>query len=51
MIASHQSGAAIMKEFSPRNLKYMGAFAEAWPDYDFVQQAVAQLPWAIIWCF
>lgn len=34
-----------MKGFSPRNLKYMGAFAEAWPDYDFVQQAVAQLPW------
>jgi predicted nuclease of restriction endonuclease-like (RecB) superfamily len=28
-----------------RNLKYMGAFAEAWPDAEFVQQVVAQLPW------
>lgn len=34
-----------MKGFSPRNLKYMRAFAEAWPDGEFVQQAVAQLPW------
>lgn len=34
-----------MKGFSPRNLKYMRAFAEAWPDVQFVQQAVAQLPW------
>ncbi|MDB5969060.1 MAG: hypothetical protein JWQ90_1510 [Hydrocarboniphaga sp.] len=34
-----------MKGFSPRNLKYMRAFAEAWPDADFVQQAAAQLPW------
>ena len=34
-----------MKGFSPRNLKYMRAFAEAWPDTDFVQQAAAQLPW------
>lgn len=34
-----------MKGFSPRNLKYMRAFAEAWPDSEFVQQAVAQLPW------
>jgi len=34
-----------MKGFSPRNLKYMRAFAEAWPDAEFVQQAVAQLPW------
>lgn len=31
--------------FSPRNLKYMRAFAEAWPDAEFVQQAAAQLPW------
>lgn len=28
-----------------RNLKYMRAFAEAWPDGKFVQQAAAQLPW------
>lgn len=34
-----------MKGFSPRNLKYMRAFAEAWPDEQFVQQAVARLPW------
>ncbi len=34
-----------MKGFSPRNLKYMRSFAEAWPDAEFVQQAVAQLPW------
>ncbi|MEQ3701671.1 PDDEXK nuclease domain-containing protein [Thalassolituus sp.] len=34
-----------MKGFSPRNLKYMRTFAEAWPDLEFVQQAVAQLPW------
>ena len=34
-----------MKGFSPRNLKYMRAFAEAWPDAEFVQEALAQLPW------
>jgi len=34
-----------MKGFSPRNLKYMRAFASAWPDGEFVQQAAAQLPW------
>ncbi|WP_374413906.1 YhcG family protein [Hydrogenophaga sp.] len=34
-----------MKGFSPRNLKYMRAFAEAWPEPEFVQQAVAQIPW------
>jgi hypothetical protein len=28
-----------------RNLKYMRAFAEAWPDLEFVQQVVALLPW------
>jgi hypothetical protein len=31
--------------FSPRNLKYMRALAEAWPSGEFVQQAAAQLPW------
>jgi len=31
--------------FSARNLKYMRAFAEAYPDREFVQQVVAQLPW------
>lgn len=34
-----------MKGFSARNLKYMRAFAEAWPDAEFVQQVAAQLPW------
>lgn len=34
-----------MKGFSPRNLKYMRAFAEAWPEIEFVQQAAAQIPW------
>jgi len=34
-----------MKGFSPRNLKYMRAFAEAWPEAEFVQGALAQLPW------
>jgi predicted nuclease of restriction endonuclease-like (RecB) superfamily len=34
-----------MKGFSPRNLKYMRSFAEAWPENSFVQQAAAQLPW------
>src|SRR5260370_746128 len=31
--------------FSPRNLKYMRALAEAWPEESIVQQAAAQLPW------
>jgi predicted nuclease of restriction endonuclease-like (RecB) superfamily len=34
-----------MQGFSPRNLKYMRALAEAWPDEAIVQQAVAQIPW------
>jgi predicted nuclease of restriction endonuclease-like (RecB) superfamily len=34
-----------MKGFSPRNLKYMRAFAEAWPELAIVQQVVAQIPW------
>ena len=32
-----------MKGFSPRNLKYMRAFAEAWPDGEFVQQAACTI--------
>ena len=35
----------IIKGFSPRNLKYMRAFAEAYPDDQFVQQVAAQIPW------
>jgi predicted nuclease of restriction endonuclease-like (RecB) superfamily len=34
-----------MKGFSPRNLKYMRALAEAWPEAEIVQQAAALLPW------
>ena len=34
-----------MKGFSPRNLKYMRAFAAAWTDRVIVQRTVAQLPW------
>lgn len=34
-----------MKGFSPRNLKYMRAFAAAWPDAAIVQRVVARLPW------
>ena len=34
-----------MKGFSARNLKYMRAFAEAWPEVEFVQGVLAQLPW------
>jgi predicted nuclease of restriction endonuclease-like (RecB) superfamily len=34
-----------MKGFSPRNLKYMRSFAQAWPDAEFVQEVLAQLPW------
>jgi len=34
-----------MTGLSARNLSYMRAFAEAWPDLEFVQQVVALLPW------
>jgi predicted nuclease of restriction endonuclease-like (RecB) superfamily len=34
-----------MKGFSPRNLTSMRAFAGAWPDAEFVQEVLAQLPW------
>lgn len=34
-----------VKGFSPRNLKYMRAFAQAWPDRAFVQGPLARLPW------
>jgi predicted nuclease of restriction endonuclease-like (RecB) superfamily len=33
------------KGFSARNLKYMRAFAAAWPDIEIVQARLAQLPW------
>ena len=31
--------------YSPRNLKYMRAFAAAWLDLEVVQRTAAQLPW------
>jgi predicted nuclease of restriction endonuclease-like (RecB) superfamily len=34
-----------MQGLSPRNMKYMRAFAEAWPEEPIVQQPVAQIPW------
>lgn len=34
-----------MKGFSSRNLHYMRALAGAYPDVQFVQQLVAQIPW------
>ena len=34
-----------MQGFSVRNLKYMRAFAESWPDIQFVQQLLHKLPW------
>lgn len=34
-----------MTGLSPRNLKYMRAFGEAWPDPAIVQRAAAQIPW------
>lgn len=34
-----------MAGLSPRNLKYMRAFAAAWPDAELVQRLVARIPW------
>ena len=34
-----------MRGLSPRNLKYMRAFAAAWPDRAIVQEALAQITW------
>jgi len=34
-----------MGGLSPRNLKYMRAFAAAWPEAAIVQEALAQIPW------
>ncbi|MCF6286591.1 MAG: PDDEXK nuclease domain-containing protein [Candidatus Hydrogenedentes bacterium] len=34
-----------MTGFSPRNLKYMRKFADAWPDRAIVQGALAQITW------
>jgi len=44
---SHDLHAAFpqMKGFSPRNLKYMRAFALSYPDETFVQEVLAQITW------
>ena len=34
-----------LQGLSARNLQYMRAFAEAYPDAEIVQRLVAQLPW------
>ncbi len=34
-----------MRGLSPRNLKYMRAFASAWPERAIVQEVLAQIPW------
>jgi predicted nuclease of restriction endonuclease-like (RecB) superfamily len=34
-----------IKGFSSRNLKYMRAFAQAYPDEEFVQEVLAQITW------
>ena len=34
-----------MKGLSPRNLKYMRAFAAAWPDQTTVQETLAKISW------
>ncbi len=33
------------KGYSVRNLKYMAKFAQTYPDREFVQQVVVQIPW------
>jgi predicted nuclease of restriction endonuclease-like (RecB) superfamily len=44
-VAHKQSNQITKRPVLPRNLKHMRAFAEAWPNEQFVQQAVAQIPW------
>jgi hypothetical protein len=39
-----------MTGFGARNLEYMRAFAEAYPDQEFVHQVVAQLPQCLRSC-
>jgi len=34
-----------MRGLSPRNLKYMRAFASAWPGHQIVQEVLAQITW------
>ncbi|MDQ5884162.1 MAG: hypothetical protein QG556_501 [Pseudomonadota bacterium] len=37
-----------MKGFGERNLVYMQTFSASYPDYEFTQQLVAQIPWGHI---
>jgi hypothetical protein len=43
MTASQRLGSIIDHLFSPRNLKYARAFAEAWAEEEFVQAPLAQI--------
>lgn len=43
LIADLKAEFTDMKGLSPRNIKYMRAFAEAWPHFTIVQPTVAQL--------
>lgn len=47
---AHDLSAAFpeMKGLSPRNFKFMRAFAEAFPDIEIVKQLVSQIPWGHI---
>lgn len=38
-------GAQAQEGFSPRNLKYMRRFAQAFPDEPIVQEVLAQITW------
>ena len=40
-----QSDFPEIKGFSTRNLKYMRKFAQEYPDSEFVQEVLAQIPW------
>lgn len=40
-----RAGFPDMKGFSPKNLNYMRALADAWPDGAILDQDAAQLPW------
>jgi predicted nuclease of restriction endonuclease-like (RecB) superfamily len=45
LAADLQRGFPNLSGYSVRNLKYMRAFAEAWPDAEIVHQLGAQIPW------
>jgi uncharacterized protein DUF1016 len=45
LAAELKSALPEMRGFSPRNLKYMRALAEVWPEEAFVQAVLAQTTW------